>query len=142
MQHVLLLRSKDSETNSEVFSLPTARLLPGEDFAKGVTRCVLKRVMVELAPLEWQVTTLLGRCYRPEFDRRVFPYCHPHVSSPTEVTSIFLMRMPKSCTFSCSAKYEIVAIPLVELYNAPSRFGDVVTMLPLFLSRCSFIYEE
>jgi hypothetical protein len=52
--HLLLLRSKDPDTNYEFqFSLPTARMLPGEGVEHGITRCVLKRVMVDLPPIEW-----------------------------------------------------------------------------------------
>lgn len=56
--------------------------------------------------------------------------------------SVYLMHMPSRCTFMCSAKYDMVAIPVVELYHQVKRFGEVVSMLPLFLSRCSFIMEE
>lgn len=151
---LLLLRHKDPDNPSEDnYSLPTNRVRAGQDVVECVKMCLQKRVMMKQggddnnntgnnSNTNWPILAYLGKLYRPEFDKALFPYCPPHVSMPKEVISLYLLQGPERDAFACSPKYEMVAIPLVDLYKDARKYGDILASIPLFLSRCSFVYED
>ncbi len=135
--HVLVLR-KRQDKDKEVFGLPQTRVRTGEDAVKSLGRCLNKTVSKEQS---WTVLAQIGKFTRPEFNDYVYPYELPHVSHPKETISFFLVQMEPFTAFTVSQSAVMVAIPLMQLYKADNKYGDIVAALPLFLSRFGFVFS-
>ena len=135
--HALVLR-KRQDKDKEVFSLPQTRMRTGEDVVKSLGRCLNKTVSKEQL---WTVLAQIGKFTRPDFNDHVYPYELPHVSHPKEAISLFLVQMEPFTAFTVSQSAVMVAIPLMQLYKADKKYGDIVAALPLFLSRFAFVFS-
>jgi cleavage and polyadenylation specificity factor subunit 5 len=139
---VLLLKKRDEETGKNVFSLPESRLRPGEDVNTGLSRCLNKKISgSSSSDYKWQISGFLGKWVRPQFDDLLFPYDLPHVSSPKETVSIYLIQMPKEMAFNVNQSAEMVAVPVQHLYKDSRTYGNVISSLPVQMARFSFIME-
>ena len=101
-------------------------------------RCLNKTVSKEQS---WTVLAQIGKFTRPEFNDYVYPYELPHVSHPKETISLYLVQMEPFTAFTVSQSAVMVAVPLMHLYKADKKYGDIVAALPLFLSRFAFVFS-
>ena len=111
---------------------------------------------------EWQISDLVCTWYRPHFDasqvcfspvlylrcscclasfsllsvtpalRLQYPYLPPHVTKPKERKHIYLLQLPRECTFEVP---NMVAVPLFELYGNQNTYGQIISTLPQLLSK-------
>jgi hypothetical protein len=135
--HVLVLR-KRQDRDTEVYGLPQTRVRTGEDAVKSLGRCLNKTVSKEQS---WTVLAQIGKFTRPEFNDSVYPYELPHVSHPKEAISLFLVQMEPFTAFTVSQSAVMGAMPLMQLYKADKKYGDIIAALPLFLSRFGFVFS-
>lgn len=90
----------------------------------------------------YHLTAFLGRFFRPDFDRPIFPYALPHVSHPKEILFVYLAQLSPQLSFALPPSVNMVAIPLFEANKNFAKFGDMVAALPYWLSRVSWVCEK
>ncbi|KAJ9523060.1 hypothetical protein QJQ45_023947 [Haematococcus lacustris] len=83
----------------------------------------------------WDVGEVAGQYWRPNFDTLFYPYNPPHVSRPKECKKVFVVPLPEKAMFAVPRNMRLVAVPLFELYDNISRFGPVISALPVLLSK-------
>ncbi|KAL6752652.1 Cleavage/polyadenylation specificity factor subunit 5 [Haematococcus lacustris] len=130
--HVLLLQLAPS-----FFKLPGGRLRPGEDEREGLKRKLGNSLSPSNPLLQsvWDVGEVAGQYWRPNFDTLFYPYNPPHVSRPKECKKVFVVPLPEKAMFAVPRNMRLVAVPLFELYDNISRFGPVISALPVLLSK-------
>ena len=57
---------------------------------------------------------------------------------PKECKKIFLVVLPQTCAFSIPSNYQLVAVPLIDIYDNLDRYGAIIEKLPVQLSRFAF----
>ena len=101
-----------------------------------------------LAPVEfekeydWEIADLLGVWWRPEFTKNVYPYIPPHCTQPKEKIEVYLIPLPDTCQLSIPKNYKLLAIPLFELYDNDTRYGQLLASIPQQLGRIQFVCRE
>ncbi|KAK4525313.1 hypothetical protein GAYE_SCF09G3221 [Galdieria yellowstonensis] len=131
--HVLVLQqTKDSGS----FWLPGGRLRPGEGDLEGLSRKLDNRLR---SPSQekgsWEIGDFLATWWYPDFSDNRYPYIPPHVTKPKEKLNLFLVQLPESCAFSVPNDLQLLAIPLFQVYNNAEQYGEVISSLPILLSR-------
>lgn len=95
---------------------------------------------------EWSLFVQIGEAlavwHRLHFDEHVYPYVPPHVTEPKGSVKVFLCRLPANVTFVVPSGIELVAVPLIELYDAAATYGEPIAALPELLSRFRVNYLE
>ncbi|KAF6262916.1 cleavage and polyadenylation specificity factor, 25 kDa subunit [Scenedesmus sp. NREL 46B-D3] len=124
--HVLLLQYGQSH----FFKLPGGKLKPDEDEVAGLRRKLELYVSPESELLRspWDIG-------EPNFDTVFYPYNPPHITRPKEVKKLFMVQLPENTYFGVPKNYNLVAVPLFELYDNFSRYGPVIASIPSMLSR-------
>ncbi|KAF8061923.1 CFIS2 [Scenedesmus sp. PABB004] len=131
--HVLLLQFGQTL----FFKLPGGKLKPDEDEVSGLRRkldaCLAPEA--ELLRSPWDVGECVGAWVRPNFDSVLYPYLPPHITRPKEVKKIFVAQLPEATYFGVPKNFNLVAVPLFELYDNATRYGPAIANLPAMLSR-------
>mmetsp|Transcript_18174 Transcript_18174/g.37877 ORF Transcript_18174/g.37877 Transcript_18174/m.37877 type:complete len:253 (+) Transcript_18174:2568-3326(+) len=134
--HLLLLQENSP---SKRFLLPGGRLRPGEGDEDGLRRKLCSKLGVEEtvsdASSNWDVSDRVATWWAPDFGDRMYPYCPAHVSTPKERLCVFLVPLIEPRTFSVSPAYELLAVPLFEIYGNPTRYGPLISSVPTVISR-------
>ncbi|XP_075246416.1 cleavage and polyadenylation specificity factor subunit 5-like [Convolutriloba macropyga] len=136
LPHVLLL-----QIGASFFKLPGGEVDGKEDEVSALKR-LLNDILCrsEHVPVDWQIETLLGQWWRPNFEPPQYPYIPAHVTKPKEHKQLYLVRIPEKALFSVPRNYKLVAAPLFELYDNSSGYGPIISSLPQLLSRVNFEY--
>lgn len=131
--HVLLLQYGQSH----FFKLPGGKLKPDEDEVAGLRRKLELYLSPESELLRspWDIGEAVGCWSRPNFDTVFYPYNPPHITRPKEVKKLFMVQLPEATYFGVPKNYNLVAVPLFELYDNYSRYGPVIASIPSMLSR-------
>eukprot|EP00271_Cylindrocystis_brebissonii_P016951 TRINITY_DN4202_c0_g1_i1.p1 TRINITY_DN4202_c0_g1~~TRINITY_DN4202_c0_g1_i1.p1 ORF type:complete len:198 (+),score=34.48 TRINITY_DN4202_c0_g1_i1:556-1149(+) len=128
--HVLLM-----QIGNAYFRLPGGRLRPGEDEVEGTKR----KLSSKMAPIhgtpEWQIGDLAAVWWRPNFENLFYPYCPPHITKPKEVKKLYVVGLPEKQYFAIPRNLKLLAVPLFDLFDNVSRYGPVISSIPLHLSR-------
>eukprot|EP01135_Chromosphaera_perkinsii_P003990 Nk52_evm3s266 gene=Nk52_evmTU3s266 len=133
--HVLLL-----QVGSTFFKLPSGDLKPGEDALGGLKRIITQVIGREDGvEQDWDVGDRLCSWYRPHFETHQYPYMPPHIKKLKEHKQIFLVRLPDKCLFQIPKNFKLIAVPLFDLYDNNSGYGNIISRIPEFLSRYDFI---
>ena len=125
---------------SVVFSMPGGKIKPGEGEADGLARKLKRKLGPENAMMafdfEVRPDLVLATYYRTHhFAQTYYPYLPPHVSSPKEQRRLFVVPLPEKCFFDVPSNMKLLAVPLFELYQNPSKYGRVLAAVPDLLSR-------
>lgn len=105
----------------------------------------------------FRVGEVLSQWYRPNFDRLLFPYVPPHITSVKERKTLFVVHVDPTARFTInhsgiqapqnprdprrrhtsdpSESFEILAVPLFELYQNSQKYGPVIQSIPDAVSR-------
>lgn len=95
----------------------------------------------------------------------MYPYCPAHVSTPKERLSLYVVSLMEPRTFSVSHEFELLAVPLFEVYSnavrvfisfmqltipwnltlllaypCQARYGPIIASVPAVISRYRFNY--
>eukprot|EP00879_Flechtneria_rotunda_P016248 GHRR01016999.1.p1 GENE.GHRR01016999.1~~GHRR01016999.1.p1 ORF type:complete len:232 (+),score=58.23 GHRR01016999.1:1130-1825(+) len=122
---------------SHFFRLPGGKLKPDEDEVSGLKR----KLDIYLAPESemlkspWDIGECVGSWVRPNFDTVFYPYTPPHITKPKEVKKLYVVQLPENTYFGVPKSYNLVAVPLFELYDNFTRYGPVIASIPIMLSR-------
>ncbi|RKP08439.1 cleavage and polyadenylation specific factor 5, partial [Thamnocephalis sphaerospora] len=138
--HVLMLQIANA-----FFKLPGHYLKPGEDEVEGLKRHLTRQLSSETAgdiDPDWEVGECLSTWWRPNFETYMYPYVPPHVSRPKEQKKIYLVHMPERKLLSVPRNMKLLAVPLMELYDNPTRYGSQLCSLPHVLSRFNIVYAD
>eukprot|EP00052_Salpingoeca_macrocollata_P015233 m.121101 g.121101 ORF g.121101 m.121101 type:complete len:206 (-) comp19610_c1_seq3:61-678(-) len=131
--HVLLL-----QLGQTFFKLPGGHLQPGESDQDGVNRILSHKFAQEGETREWPVAQMVCQWYRPNFETCLYPYVPPHVTNPKEHKIVYLIQLPRACTFEVPSNYRLIAVPVFELFDSKDSYGQVIASLPQLLSRFKF----
>ncbi|KAG5476056.1 hypothetical protein LSCM4_05012 [Leishmania orientalis] len=91
----------------------------------------------------FRVGEVLATWYRPHFTPLMYPYVPAHIaaSSVREVRTIYLVHLEPTVYFNLVQEgVELVAAPLFDLYDNSSKYGPIVSSLPVLLSRVLINY--
>eukprot|EP00871_Galdieria_phlegrea_P005512 jgi/Galph1/5962/GphlegSOOS_G4631.1 len=136
--HILVLQ-KSQDTGS--YWLPGGRLRPGEGELEGLARKLNNRLRgASQEENRWEVGDFLVSWWYPDFGENRYPYIPPHVTKPKEKLNLYLVHLPESCAFSVPNDLQLLAIPLFQVYNNAEQYGDVISTLPMLLSRYHINY--
>jgi cleavage and polyadenylation specificity factor subunit 5 len=132
--HILLI-----QVGSLYFKLPGGKIRPNESVEVGLQR-KLNSILGPEGPqkAQWEISDLLCTWWRPNFETHYYPYQVPHMVSQKEMKKIFLVQLPPQCSFAVPKNLKLIAVPLFELYDNVSRFGNIIANIPLSLSRFAF----
>ncbi|KAI9216763.1 Cleavage/polyadenylation specificity factor subunit 5 [Blastocladiella britannica] len=146
--HVLLL-----QIGTTFFKLPGDYIQPGSDPIDGLR----ERLNTQLSRLsgtnpttgspeyeggnDWNISACVARWWRPNFETFLYPFCPPHITKPKEVKLQYLVTVPADRTIYIPRSMKIVAVPLFELAENASRFGNQISALPVALSHLDFTFE-
>lgn len=130
----------------------------------------------QAASEHFRVGEMVSRWYRPNFDRLLYPYVPPHVTSVKERKSVFVVHVEPTTRFLLNhtgeqllgskmgggqrgsrnssggnafsaysgsslgisvedEPYELVAVPLFEVYQNAQKYGTIIESLPDVVSR-------
>lgn len=153
--HILVLQSPSGH-----YRLPGASLDPEEDEISGLQ----KRLQALLKPIPssveennninlddiWHIGPLLSVWWRPNFEGYLYPYIPTHINQPKEMKKTFLVQVPSLNdvnennnslpTLTVPSNYKLLAIPLFDLYDNVQTYGQIISSIPLNLSRFYFQY--
>jgi cleavage and polyadenylation specificity factor subunit 5 len=73
--------------------------------------------------------------WRTGWDAALYPYVPAHVTRPKEALRLFFVALPEKGFFGVPRDRRLVAVPLFELHDNPSRYGPLLAALPAMLSR-------
>ena len=122
------------------FRFPGGHLRPGEDEVEGLRR----KLTLCLSPtstadaVKWEPRELLATWWRPNFEPPEFPYLPCHSTRPKECRKLFMVPLPEKAKFAVAKNRKFIAVPLFELYNNASTFGNSITSIPHLVSRFNF----
>ncbi len=136
-------------TNSLIVqSRPGDYIRPDEDELEGFKT----RLNEKLAPPsssessnivdDWQIGDCLAQWWRPNFEIHMYPFIPPHVTRPKECKKMYLVPLPRQKKLSVPRNMKLLAVPLFELYDNPSRYGSQLAAIPLYLSRYRFEFVD
>eukprot|EP00884_Botryococcus_braunii_P015897 jgi/Botrbrau1/2991/Bobra.0026s0051.1 len=130
--HLLLFKRQDGS-----FALPGGKLKPGEDEVEGLKRKLAGKLSPETPSLitEWEVGECVASFWRPYHTPPVYPYVPAHITNPKEVVKLFAVPLPERCYFAVPEEWELIAVPMHELYHSVDRFGPYIAVIPDALSR-------
>lgn len=140
--HVLLLQRSDGKGE---YALPGGRLRPGESDEEGLRR----KLNAKLNPSgqapgdedqELDIGERISNWYAIDFQRRYYPYVPAHVTKVKEELHVYTVLLPNKFMFSVPKNLQLVAVPLFELFNNSSTYGDVISAIPSLLSRWHINY--
>lgn len=83
---------------------------------------------------------LVCNWYAIDFHRRYYPYIPAHVTKVKEEFHVYTVLLPNKFMFSVPKNLQLVAVPLFELFNNSSTYGDVISAIPSLLSRWHINY--
>ncbi|PVU89050.1 hypothetical protein BB559_005259 [Furculomyces boomerangus] len=146
--HVLLLQNANS-----FFKLPGDSLPPQDssDTIGGLKKILNKRLApmrsdapdeTEFEELDWDVGEVVANWYRPNFDNYTYPYKPAHVSRPKEIKKIYLVNLPEKRKLCVPRNMKLLAVPLFELYDNNTRYGQQFSALTHNLSRFNFSIQQ
>jgi cleavage and polyadenylation specificity factor subunit 5 len=92
-----------------------------------------------------------------------YPYVPAHITKPREQKKLFLIQLPERCTsggagpvgilwvwaltprlppgfFHVPKNLKLMAVPLMDLYDNPKRYGALIASIPQVTSRINFTY--
>eukprot|EP00013_Stygamoeba_regulata_P029061 CAMPEP_0177654878 /NCGR_PEP_ID=MMETSP0447-20121125/14601_1 /TAXON_ID=0 /ORGANISM="Stygamoeba regulata, Strain BSH-02190019" /LENGTH=202 /DNA_ID=CAMNT_0019158625 /DNA_START=107 /DNA_END=715 /DNA_ORIENTATION=- len=133
--HVLLL-----QIGNTFFKLPGGHLKPGEGEIDGLARKLSNKLGAPGKVTHWEIGELACTWWRPHFETFQYPFIPPHITRPKECKKLFVVQLPRQFTFHVPKNLKLIAVPLFELYDNPSRFGPIIASLPQALSRFNFVY--
>ncbi|CEF66967.1 Cleavage and polyadenylation specificity factor subunit 5 [Strongyloides ratti] len=134
--HILLL-----QIGTTFFKLPGGELMPDENDIDGLKRILNETLSSpEKPPTQWNVTDMLAKWWRSNFEPPRYPYVPSHVTRPKECCKLFLVQLPSSAYFAVPRNFKLVAAPLFELYDNATGYGPVISTLPQLLSRFEMKY--
>ena len=84
----------------------------------------------------------VSQWWRPCFEPPQYPYIPPHISTPKECRTIYLVDLPERATFAVPRNYRLVAAPLFELYDNSASYGPVISSVPQIISRYNPVYAS
>ena len=116
-------------------------MAPGQDPREALSDALTKLLCKDATPTKWQIRDVVAQWWRPSFEPPQYPYIPPHVSSPKECRTIYLVDLPEKATFAVPRNYRLVAAPLFELYDNSASYGPVISSLPQLISRYNPIYN-
>ncbi|KAK8530686.1 hypothetical protein V6N13_030636 [Hibiscus sabdariffa] len=133
--HILIL-----QIGNTFCKLPGGRLRPGENEIEGLKRKLTSKIGPILPALvpDWKIGECVGIWWRPNFDSVMYPYCPPHMTRPKECKKLFLVHLSEKDYFAVPTNFQLLAVPLFELYDNPQNFGYVMSSIPQLLSRFKF----
>uniref|UniRef100_A0A0N4ZH32 Cleavage and polyadenylation specificity factor subunit 5 n=1 Tax=Parastrongyloides trichosuri TaxID=131310 RepID=A0A0N4ZH32_PARTI len=129
--HILLL-----QIGTTFFKLPGGELMPEENDIDGLKRILNETLSSpDKPPTNWNVTDMLAKWWRSNFEPPRYPYVPSHVTRPKECCKLYLVQLPSSAYFAVPRNFKLVAAPLFELYDNATGYGPVISTLPQLLSR-------
>ncbi|XP_044470910.1 pre-mRNA cleavage factor Im 25 kDa subunit 1-like [Mangifera indica] len=133
--HLLLLQVRNS-----FFKLPGGRLRPGESDIDGLKRKLMRKLSLseDGNEMDWEVGECLGMWWKPDFETLLFPHLPPNVKQPKECTKLFLVKLPVSRKFIVPKNLKLLAVPLCQVHENHKTYGQVISGVPLLLSKFSF----
>ncbi|ANB13770.1 hypothetical protein AWJ20_4716 [Sugiyamaella lignohabitans] len=143
--YVLLLQIANT-----FFKLPGDYIQPDQDEITGFKQ----RLNERLAPAkdsehasdpinsEWEIGDCITQWWRPNFETFMYPFIPPHISRPKECKKMFLIHLPKHKVLSVPQNMKLLAVPLFELYDNATRYGNQLAAIPLYLSRYNFEFVD
>eukprot|EP00188_Purpureofilum_apyrenoidigerum_P002450 Plantae.Rhodophyta-Purpureofilum_apyrenoidigerum.ctg25206.p1 GENE.Plantae.Rhodophyta-Purpureofilum_apyrenoidigerum.ctg25206~~Plantae.Rhodophyta-Purpureofilum_apyrenoidigerum.ctg25206.p1 ORF type:complete len:303 (+),score=45.68 Plantae.Rhodophyta-Purpureofilum_apyrenoidigerum.ctg25206:335-1243(+) len=133
--HILLLQAVKG---SKEFFLPGGRLKPGESTIDGLRRKLFNKLSpppdVTESP-NFEIGDQVATWWSPDFSRRKYPYIPAHISTPKESHAVYVVQLPETCTFAVPKNFQLLAVPLFEIYDNMEQYGPVITAVPVLLSR-------
>ncbi|CAJ1043733.1 Nucleotide hydrolase, putative [Leishmania guyanensis] len=91
----------------------------------------------------FRIGEVLSTWYRPHFTPHMYPYVPAHIaaSSVREVRTVYLVHVEPTVYFNMVQEgVELVAAPLFDLYENSSKYGPIISSLPVLLSRVLINY--
>ena len=73
--------------------------------------------------------------YDLDFTRNYFPYIPRHLTSAREQLNVYHVSLPRTFAFAVPKNLQLVAVPIMEMYNDPQTYGNVIAAIPALLSR-------
>lgn len=77
----------------------------------------------------------VSRWWDIDFSRMLYPYIPAHVTKPKEQLVVYSVSVPERCTFAVPKNFQLVAVPLFEVFGNPEGYGNVIASIPVLLSR-------
>uniref|UniRef100_A0AC35TVK4 Cleavage and polyadenylation specificity factor subunit 5 n=1 Tax=Rhabditophanes sp. KR3021 TaxID=114890 RepID=A0AC35TVK4_9BILA len=134
--HVLLL-----QIGTTFFKLPGGELNQDEDEISGLKRILNETLgSTDKPDTDFNVTDLLAKWWRNNFEPPRYPYVPAHVTRPKECCKLFLVQLPSNAYFAVPRNFKLVAAPLFELFDNATGYGPVIATLPQLLSRYEMKY--
>ncbi|KAI0224289.1 hypothetical protein L0F63_007388 [Massospora cicadina] len=144
------------------FKLPGDHLNPNEDEIEGLSKCLNRRLGSASSPKsdalykekeavggntgiqakDWVIGECVSTYYRPNFENFMYPYCPPHISRPKEIKKTYMVHLPDKKILTVPRNMKLIAVPLFELYDNSTRYGQQLSALPHILSRFEFEYSD
>uniref|UniRef100_A0A060T7D0 Cleavage and polyadenylation specificity factor subunit 5 n=1 Tax=Blastobotrys adeninivorans TaxID=409370 RepID=A0A060T7D0_BLAAD len=87
---------------------------------------------------EWEIGDCLAQWYRPNFESFMYPFIPPHITEPKECKKLYLVHLPQHKVLCIPKNMKVVAVPLFELYDNETKYGQEFAAIPLYLSRYNF----
>ncbi len=131
--HVLLLKS------STGFSLPSANL-PSTHVKEALNKGLAK-LMTGKDEIDWKIGERVSKWIRGTKEMPLLPYLPAHITTPAEVHETFLVHLPSKLVLSVPKNLKVIAVPIFELYKQEARYGDLISGLPVCLSRLNIVYQ-
>ncbi|KAJ1976344.1 hypothetical protein H4R35_002739 [Dimargaris xerosporica] len=143
--HVLILKTAASTR----FQFPGGVLKPGESEQQGLQRILDALFNAEAGAeseepksMAWTVGECVSNWWRPNFDANMYPYLPPHIADPKEHRKLYLVPLPEKLEFTVPTGQELIAIPLFDLYQHKTKFGNQIAAVPYYLSGSDFVYND
>ncbi|KAI3380104.1 hypothetical protein SNEBB_010676 [Seison nebaliae] len=147
MPHVVLLQA------GRFYKLPGGELKPEEGVEDGTIRILKEQFYnckendiysksssegsVNFVPCE-----TIANWWRTSFDPPKYPYLPPHSARPKEHTRVILVEMDKPHGVLYVPKnYKFMPIPLFSLMDNSQQYGQLISSLPISLSRFHFQFN-
>ena len=134
--HLLMIQNSKG-----LFSLAGGALIPGEDEITGLGRILNLQIGSQSSPT-WDIGDVTSVLYRPNFESFWYPYLPCHITKPKEIKKTFIVHLPEKKTFTVAKNIKVVAVPLYEIHDNASRYGNDIAALSWILSGFNFVYEN
>lgn len=92
--------------------------------------------------LEWEIGDCVAQWWRPNFETFMYPFIPPHITRPKECKKTYIVPLPKKKVLTVPKNMKLLAVPLFELYDNPSRYGVQLSSIPLYLAKYNFEFVD
>mmetsp|Transcript_4998 Transcript_4998/g.9948 ORF Transcript_4998/g.9948 Transcript_4998/m.9948 type:complete len:211 (-) Transcript_4998:1391-2023(-) len=125
--HLLLLREKKIKLK---FALPGGSFKRDETEISALKRLVSQKISRKT---ETRIDSFhkIGKWIFPNNDSRVkYAFFPPHLKFQQKELSIFLIELSKIKDFEVDEKWDLLAIPLFEIYDKAGKYGSIISKIP------------